>query len=40
MAVTVGERMKDFTLPLIDGGAVDLEALRGKKTLIFVWASW
>ncbi len=40
MAIKVGERMSDFTLPLLDGGSINREALRGKKTLIFVWASW
>lgn len=40
MAVVVGKRIDDFTLPLLDGGSVSRETLRGKKTLVFIWASW
>ncbi len=36
----VGERSPDWTLPRLDGGALGLRALRGKKTLLFFWASW
>ena len=27
-------------LPTLDGTALDLHALRGKKVLLFMWGSW
>lgn len=36
----VGERSPDWTLPQLDGGELSLRELRGKKTLLFFWASW
>lgn len=38
---TVGERVPDLELPLIDGsGSFDLGALRGKRALLIQFASW
>lgn len=38
---TVGERIPDLELPLIDGsGSFDLGALRGKRALLIQFASW
>ena len=36
----VGERSPDWILPRLDGGALGLRELRGKKTLLFFWGSW
>ena len=30
----------DFTLPTLDGGKVSLHDYRGKKVIVFMWASW
>ena len=46
MATTVatrgrtGDRLPDITLPLLDGGDLDLASLLGKKLLLFFWGSW
>ncbi|MEM1448440.1 MAG: hypothetical protein AAF957_11935 [Planctomycetota bacterium] len=38
---TVGARIPDLELPLIDGsGTFDLASLRGKKVLLVQFASW
>ncbi len=36
----LGDLSPDWVLPLLDGGELALHALRGKKTLLFFWASW
>ena len=36
----VGERAPAWTLPLLDGGELSSDALRGMKTLLFFWGSW
>jgi len=38
--VTVGCAMPDLTFPDLNGRPVRLSDFRGKKLLIFVWASW
>jgi peroxiredoxin len=38
--IRVGERSPGWTLPLLDEGEIGLSDLGGKKTLLFVWASW
>lgn len=30
----------DFTLPDLDGRPVSLSGYRGKRLLVFLWASW
>ncbi len=40
MAIGVGDRLPDVTLPGLDGEAVALGALRGKRRLLFFWGSW
>jgi hypothetical protein len=30
----------DFMLPTLDGGKVSLRDYRGKKVIVFMWASW
>ncbi|MEM9381527.1 MAG: hypothetical protein AAGB93_16350 [Planctomycetota bacterium] len=38
---TVGARVPDLELPLIDGsGTFDLATLRGRKVLLVQFASW
>ena len=36
----VGEPFPDLTLRGLDGQPFPLRALRGKRSLIFMWASW
>lgn len=36
----VGELAPDFTLPTLDGEEVSLHDYRGKKVIVFMWASW
>jgi thiol:disulfide interchange protein DsbD len=37
----VGDHAPDFTLPdLLTGQPIALHDFRGKKTIVFVWASW
>ena len=36
----VGDRAPDFTLPSLDGVPVSLSSYRGRKTILFMWASW
>jgi len=38
--MTLGETIFDFTLPDLNGQPVSISEYRGKKTLIFMWASW
>ena len=38
--VNVGESAPDFTLSSLDGRQVSLSDYRGKKTIVFMWASW
>jgi peroxiredoxin len=40
MAVGVGDRLPEVTLPGLDGPMVALGALRGKRRLLFFWGSW
>lgn len=35
-----GQTLPDLTLPTLDGGTLNLAALRGPKTLLFFWGSW
>jgi hypothetical protein len=36
----VGHPLPDVTLPSLDGPAVPLSALRGKRRLLYLWGSW
>jgi hypothetical protein len=37
---SVGTRLSMPALPTLDGMEVDLQMLRGKKVLLFMWGSW
>ncbi len=37
---SVGTRLATPIFPTLDGTAVDLQTLRGKKVLLFMWGSW
>lgn len=36
----VGQPAATFTLPLLRGGDVSFESLRGKPVFVYFWASW
>ena len=38
--VNTGDIAPDFTLKSLDGKDVKLSDYRGKRTVIFMWASW
>jgi peroxiredoxin len=33
-------KMKDVSLPDLQGNSVSISDYKGKNTLIFMWASW
>ncbi len=37
---TQRNQMPPVTLPTLDGDPVDLAAYRGRKLIVFMWASW
>ena len=39
-AARVGEKAPGFTLPTVDGTALSLSDLQGRKVVMFTWASW
>jgi hypothetical protein len=40
VGIQLGDIHPDFTLPDLEGRPVRLSDYRGKKLLIFMWASW
>jgi len=36
----IGDAVPDLSLPTLDGEQINLQALQGKKSIIFMWASW
>ena len=36
----VGEVMPDLALPAVDGRVARLSDYRGRRLLVFMWASW
>ena len=38
--INVGDEAPDFELRSLDGDTVNLSDYRGKKTILFMWASW
>ena len=39
-AVTVGQPAPAFSVATVEGQRVDIADLRGKRVLLFMWASW
>ena len=39
-AVRVGDAAPDFALSSLDGEEVKLSDYRGKRLVLFMWASW
>ena len=40
MALSFDGPIPDFTLPDLEGNEWSLSGLRGRKVLIYAWASW
>ncbi len=38
--VNVGDQAPDFVLPSLDDKDVRLSDYRGKRLILFMWASW
>ena len=38
--IGVGYQAPDFTLPTLDGENISLSDYRGKRVILFMWASW
>jgi peroxiredoxin len=38
--LAVGQVVQDFSLPSLDGRPVRLTDYRGRKLIVFMWASW
>jgi peroxiredoxin len=38
--VAVGQPVPEFSITTIEGQRVDIADLRGKRVLLFMWASW
>ena len=38
--IMAGDPAPDFELPSLTGGSVRLSDYRGKKVVLFMWASW
>ena len=38
--VVVGEPVPEFTVTTVEGSKIAISELRGKRVLVFMWASW
>jgi len=38
--VTIGQPVPAFSVNTIHGARLDIASLRGKRVLVFMWASW
>jgi hypothetical protein len=38
--VTIGQPLPAFSVNTIHGARLDIASLRGKRVLVFMWASW
>lgn len=36
----VGDHLPPINFPTIEGGRIDLADFRGKRLILFMWASW
>jgi peroxiredoxin len=36
----LGEKMRDFTLADVNGNPISIESYKGKKVLVYMWATW
>ena len=36
----IGSEVPDFVLPTLDGQSTRLSDFRGKRVILFMWASW
>jgi peroxiredoxin len=36
----LGEKMRDVTLSDVNGNPISIESYKGKKVLIYMWATW
>ena len=39
-AVIVGQPAPDLSVTTLDGSKLDLHSFKGKRVLVFMWASW
>ena len=39
-SIGAGDMAPDFTLPSLDGEDISLSDYRGKRVILFMWASW
>jgi peroxiredoxin len=39
-APRIGDALPDLALPSLDGRTIRLSEYRGKRLLVFMWASW
>ena len=38
--IVAGDTAPDFELPSLTGGSAKLSDYRGRKVVLFMWASW
>ncbi len=38
--LTVGQLIPDISLPTLNGDEINLSDLKGRKVILFMWASW
>ena len=38
--IVAGDTAPDFELPSLSGGSARLSDYRGRKVVLFMWASW
>jgi peroxiredoxin len=36
----LGEKIQNFTLSDVHGKTISMESFKGKKVLIYMWATW
>jgi peroxiredoxin len=39
-SIGAGGMAPDFTLPSLDGSDISLSDYKGKRVILFMWASW